>query len=223
MGDDSLSVFLGVLLSDDQGSPAVEVSARDEAVLSEDYKGARALDLLLDGLDAFLERGRAGDDLGDELGRVGLAGAQLREVLVLGKHLFLQLGYVAYLAYCDDCEASQMGIDDYGLRVSITDHPDAEVTGVFVQVILEFYPEVGILQRVDIPCEDTVTVVDRHAAPACSQMRMIVYSVEEVVSALLCGDDSEYSSHKSRCCVNSAANILPFSELFTRKLYPFSS
>ena len=90
-----------------------------------------------------------------------------------------------------------MGIDDYWLCVSITDHPDAEVAGVLVQVVLKLDSEIGILERVDISCEDTVTVVDSHAAPACSQVGMVVYSVEEVISALLGGDDSKNSSHKS--------------------------
>ena len=168
MGLDPLSVFFGVLLSDNQWSPAVEVSARDEAVLREEYEGTRALDLLLDGLDAFLKGRGAGDDLGDQLGRIGLARAQLCEVLVLGQHLLLQVGDVAYLADCHDGEASEMGIDDYWLRVSITDYPYTEVTGVLVQVVFKLDSEIGIFQRVDIPCEDTVTVVDRHTAPAGS-------------------------------------------------------
>ena len=90
-----------------------------------------------------------------------------------------------------------MGIDDYRLRVSITDYPYAEVTGVLVQVVFKLDSEIGIFQRVDIPCEDTVTVLDRHTAPAGSQVGMIVYSVEEVIFALLGGDDSKNSSHKS--------------------------
>ena len=48
----------------------------------------------------------------------------------------------------------------------------------------------------DVPCEDAVTVVDGHTAPAGSEMRMVIDSVEEVVSAFFCGDDSENSSHR---------------------------
>ena len=78
-----------------------------------------------------------------------------------------------------------MGPHEQRLRVGIADAADAAATLEILQILFKFGPERGIFNIVDLALKADLLVVDDHAAPPCTQVRMIVHAEKYIQYAVL--------------------------------------
>ena len=89
-----------------------------------------------------------------------------------------------------------MWIDHYRLRVGIAYDPDACVATEFSEIRFELGPEIGIFQIVNWPAELPVgSIESSHTGTACTQMRIIVRTVEKIGHAALSAYRSKETTH----------------------------
>ena len=155
-----------VALAHHDGRAAVEVAGRDDAVLGEDEHRARALHLIIYVADAVDEVLALGDEEGHQLGGVGGALAQLREVLLAGEAVVDQLIHIVDLGHRGDGELAEVRVDDDGLRVGVADDADAVVTRELVDghLIAELGAEIRVLDVVDGAVKHLAVVGDHTRA-----------------------------------------------------------
>ena len=188
----------GVFLFADEHRQAAQLVARgdDLALVGEDKQRHRAVDHFLRVQDAGDEVVLLVDERSDELGRVDLARAHGHELMaVVGEVLRDER-----LAVVDDADGgkgvkSQMGTHEQGLRIGVADAADAAAAVEFVQVLFKLGAERGIFDRVNLPLEAVLFVMDQHAAAAGTQMRVIVDAKEYVQNDVLFGDGAKETTH----------------------------
>ena len=126
-----------------------KVAGGDDAVLGQDEHGARALDLLVDEVDAVNERVTHINKECHQLRLVQVVGALLAEVHALCQQLVGNLAQVVDFCHRHHGIAPQVGDDDDGLRVGVADDAQSLVALEVAQLVLELRTEIVALQRVD--------------------------------------------------------------------------
>ena len=134
------------LLPDDDGRTAQEVAGGDDAVFGKDKNRAGAFDLLVDAVDAVLERVAHVDKQCHEFGLVNLVSAHLTEMHAQSKQLVGYLALVVNLSHRSHGISPKVRVDDNGLRVGIADDADALGACKFVQLVLELRAEIVALK-----------------------------------------------------------------------------
>ena len=90
-----------------------------------------------------------------------------------------QLCFIVDLANGNDGVASKMRVDQKRLRLIVRNRTDSGIPGKFFYIPFKFCPERGILYIMNTSLK-SVFSIDRHAAAACPQVRMIVCAEKQV-------------------------------------------
>ena len=88
-----------------------------------------------------------------------------------------------------------MRVDDDRLRIRITDDAYALITRERVEFVFKLRTEIVALQIVNLTTETLLLVVHHHTRTPCTEMRIVVSAVEQVVHTALRADGSKESSH----------------------------
>ena len=118
-------------MTDNDRRTTPQVTCADDAVLGEQQHGERAFDLLLRIADSFGQRTLLDNHQSDQLGRIDLAGGELRQVHVVLERFVGQRLQVGYLAHRSKRETTQMGIEQQRLGVRIGDDSDTGIAKEF--------------------------------------------------------------------------------------------
>ena len=87
-----------------------------------------------------------------------------------------------------------MRLQKQRLRLIVRDTANAQVSFQFFYIPFKFRTERRILYIVDCPIE-TIFSVDRHSSSPCSEMRMIVHSVEKLKHTILLRCNAKKTAH----------------------------
>ena len=90
-----------------------------------------------------------------------------------------QLFFIVNLADSNDGVAPKMGVDQKRLRLIVRNITDSGIPGKFFYIPFKFCPERGILYIMNTSLK-SVFSIDRHAAAACPQVRMIVCAEKQI-------------------------------------------
>jgi hypothetical protein len=85
--------------------------------------------------------------------------------------------------------------DQQRLGVCVGDTADAGIAGELVQITFKFGTEGGIFNVMDLPLEALLVVIKSKAAPAGTQVRMVVRTEENVIFTVFAGNRPEKSTH----------------------------
>ena len=78
-----------------------------------------------------------------------------------------------------------MAADQQRLGLVVGDTGDTDTAAHLVDILFELGTERRVFYVVDLSLEAQFPVIHGHAAAACTQMRMIVYAVVQIVVTLL--------------------------------------
>ena len=136
------------------------------------------------------------DQGGSQLRGVDLTGGHGHKLMAgSGEGLLHQLFGVVDQAHGGNGEHTQMGPYQQRLGIGVGNAADTTVAGELVQIIFKFGTEGGVLDIMDLPLEALDTVIEGHAAPAGTQVRVIIRSEKYVVLTVFAGNRPEKSTH----------------------------
>jgi len=91
---------------------------------------------------------------------------------------------------------AKMRVEQYRLRISVTDHPHPAVPSEILQLRFELIPEILIFQVVDPPPESDLPVVKYQSRPLGTEVGMIVRTVKHIINTTPFGDRTVKSAHE---------------------------
>ncbi len=174
-----------VALSEYDGCATEHVACGNDAVLRQYQHGARSFDFPVHPVDAVHERVAHIDKQCHEFRLVDGVGRHLAQVHTAGQQFVGNLPQVVDFSHRDHCIASQMRIDNDGLRVGIADNPHALTSLETVQLVFKARAEIVAFQRVDGTVESAFRIVGHHSCALRAQVRVVVCTVEHVVHTVL--------------------------------------
>ena len=184
-----------VVLADRYGCAAETVACGIDRVVGEHQHRARALYLLLRGLDARAQRFAPSDEHGHQFGGVDGRPRQFGEVVAVAQQLLGQFVDVVDTRHRHHGIASQVRGDGNRLGLAVGDYAHAHFRrGELGQFALELVAEIAVLQRMYGSHEFFVRH-EGHSRSFGTQMRVVVGTVEYVVNALLARDATEKTGH----------------------------
>ena len=132
------------------------------------------------------------DEGGSQLGGVDLSGTHGHKLVALVGEKFLHnLVRIADDSHGGDGEQAQVGAHQQGLGVGVADAADTAAAVELGDILLEFRAEGSIFNIVNLPLEAAFLIIDNHAAPAGTQMGVIVHAEKDVENAVPLGDRSK--------------------------------
>ena len=105
-----------------------------------------------------------------------------------------QLVYIVDFPHRGDGVASQMGLDQQGLRFVVGNTADAQIALQLLQISVKFRAEGRVLDIMDRAGKALFPVYG-HAAPLGSKMGVIVHAKKQIQRTALLRYNSEYSTH----------------------------
>ncbi len=186
--------IVAVATPHNKGSAPVAVAGCNDAVAGENEERDTAAHTAVNIVDTIGKGLALSHQKGHQLGRVGLAHAELGELLVLRQAQLLQLGDVIDARHRAYGKTSQMGIAHNGLGIRIADNSNAFVPLHLVDVDRELALELGVLNVVDVEVHHTV-VDGAEAGTTGAEMRMVIGAIEKVCSTRLVADNSKKTAH----------------------------
>ena len=187
-----------VVLPHQYGKTAQPVPGSDDLALAgENQKGEGTLDEVLgvenagDQVLALVDKGR------HQFGGVDLAGAHGHELgSAAGKEPVHQVVRVVDDTHGGDGVNAEAGADHQRLGVRVADAADAGAAVEASQILLEFGPEGGVLNGMNLTLESVLPVEHDHAATPGAQMGVIVHAEENVERRVPLRDRAKKSAHK---------------------------
>ena len=166
------------------------------AVVLQNQNGGRPLDQVLGKTNPFRKGALLIDQGGDQLIGVDLSPAHGIEMAAAEGQVLLQQG----LRVVDDADGAdgvgaQVGPDQQRLGVRIGNAADGAGALHLVQNAVEFGTEGRIFNIVNFPLETQLGIVGCHAAPAGTQVGMVVRAEEYVQNAVPLGDRAKETAH----------------------------
>ena len=133
-----------------------------------------------------------------ETGGVDLARAHGHK-LVPGLHVVLlyQLLGIVDNAHGGNGKQPQVGANQQGLGIGVADAADAGGTVKIVQIRLKLGAEGGIFDAVDLPLKAVLAVMNDHAAPAGTQVGVVIHTEKNVKGHVSLGNGAKKASHSS--------------------------
>ena len=165
-------------LSNDNRSPAPGITGCDDAVFGQDQHRAGTFYFPEYILDTFHEILPPYDQQAYEFGDVDLSAAELREIHSFVQESLAECFRIVDFRYGNQCESSQMGVDQHRLGICVTDHSDSGVPGEFPEFVFESAAEVSVFKAVDPSEESFFRVVGGKSAAAGPQVAVVVSAVE---------------------------------------------
>jgi len=101
---------------------------------------------------------------------------------------------VVDLCHRDDAELPQVGIENHWLGLIVADDADAQMTLEFMELRLEFRPEIGIFQVVNGPGK-TSPMDNSHPTPHRTKVRVVICPIKKFFHTVLLRSDTEESAH----------------------------
>ena len=151
-----------ILASDDDRRAPHVVACGYDAVFSQYEHRARAVNLLVDEVDAFYEGLAHVDEQSHEFRLIDVVGRHLAEVHVLSQQFGGNLADVVYLCNGNDGIAPQVRVDDDRLRVGVADDAQTLIAEEAVELVLELAAEVVAFQTVNGTAEAALAVESYH-------------------------------------------------------------
>ena len=128
---------MNLLLTYNDGGAPQKVASSYNAILSKNQYGTRALNLLVYLINT-LHKGVAHiNKQSDKFSLVDIVGRHLTKVHTLLQQFFGNLSQVIDFGNSDHCIASQMGVDDDGLWVGVTDYSKTLMTFKLIEFVFE--------------------------------------------------------------------------------------
>ena len=113
---------MNLLLTNHDGGTSQEVTCGNDAVLCKNQYGAGTVNLLVYLINTLYKRVPHIDEQGYEFGLVDIVGRHLAEVHALLEQFVGDFAKVIDFGNSHYCIASQMGVDDDGLRISVANN-----------------------------------------------------------------------------------------------------
>ncbi len=98
------------------------------------------------------------------LGGVDLAGAQFGKINAFGYQLVAEFFQVVDFAHGNYGKGTQVGTQDYGLRIVVANHAYSLVACEFMQLVFEFVAEIAVFYAVYGTFDDTLLI---HGGQPC--------------------------------------------------------
>ena len=134
-----------------------------------------------------------------QLGDIDLSAALGHELMpVVGEIGIDQLVDVVDDTHRADGVQAQMGAHQQRLWVGVADAAHADVALELMQRAFKFRAEGGVFNIVDLPDEPGLRPVNHHAAPAGTQMGVVVRAEKYVQSHIPVGDRSKITAHYAK-------------------------
>ena len=181
----------------DNGKPAHFVPGGNQVpVFPENQDGGGAVHHFLGKPDALSKGAFLINEGGNQLVGIDFSAGHAFKVSAAEGQILLDegLGVVDKTNGADGVTA-QIGTDENGLGISVRNAADGGGAGHFFQNPLEFSPEGRIFNVVYFPLEALFRVIGSHAAPAGSQMGMIVRAEKHIQHAVFAGSCSKKTTH----------------------------
>ena len=180
---DSISIMF---VSEDNGGSAEFIACGIDGATGHQQDGAGAIDPFLCVCKPFLERRFCIDEGGDHFRGVVIAGAEFGVVgVMVTDGFFCKLVDVVDLADSDDGVHAESGCDHKGLIFQVTDDTDPAVAVQLHQIVVKLGAELGVCDVVNTASDGAALVHNRHTAPLCTEMRMVVCTVKKIRHAVI--------------------------------------